>query len=198
MSGLLFGLFMLERRLENFRRLNFFLEDFLLCEPLGVVGRQLDKVSEDPSDLSTTRVSGGPSSSSLLSSVLFREKIPNRFLNKDGFLIFLDFLVGFSGSSKIVSGSFVSESTAEKGPTSLSGKPSIKWREGSLECRLCFLWTVTHFSFRWDCFSPSVPSLRLRLRLMYTSSRRIVSLWGTRISWPLLGRWVCVSVSIGV
>lgn len=112
MSGWMFCLLTREwRRLENLLCLDFFLEDFLLSELLGVVGRQVDKESEDPSTLGSIGVSSGPSSSSLLSSVLFREKMLNRFLNNDGFLIFFDFLMGFTGSSKIVSGSLVSEST---------------------------------------------------------------------------------------
>lgn len=111
MSGSVLCLFMKElRRRENFRRLDFFLSDLFLSELLGVVGKQLDKESEESPPFGAIGVSSGPSSSSLLSSVLFREKMLKKFLNKDGFLIFLDFFLGFSCSSKIVSGSFVPES----------------------------------------------------------------------------------------
>lgn len=190
--------FVRESRLENFLLLDFLLEDFLLCEVPGVVGRQVVMLSEASSDWETSGISGGTSSSSTFSSVLFREKIPTKFFQNEGFLFFFDFLVGFSGSSRIVSGSLAWGSTAENVPISSSLNPSAKWIEGSLECRLCFLGIVTHFSFLPTFLSPRVPSFRLRLRLTYTSSRRIDSLWGTDINWPLLGLWFSACVSMDV
>lgn len=113
--------FVKDSRLENLLLRAFFLGLFFFCEPAGAVGRKALLLSDGSSAWETSGTSGGASSSSLL-----REKIPAKLFQKEGFLFFFDFLVGFSGSSSIVSGGFEGVSTAENVPIPSSFSPSVK------------------------------------------------------------------------